>query len=263
MDLGLKNKTVIVTGSSKGIGKSIALSFAKEEANVVICSRNKELLDKTSVEIEKETGCSILSVQTDLTNKNDIDLLISKTLSEFDNIHVLVNNTGGPPPMLFEDTTDEKWIKAVELLLISAINCCYGVIPHMKKQKWGRIINMTSIAAKQPIHQLILSNTIRAGISGYTKTLSDELANYNILVNAICPGYTITERVEELAESLSKEKKLTKKEIMSNWEKNIPLGRLAKPEEIADMVVFLGSNKSSYITGNVIQVDGGYYRGVI
>jgi 3-oxoacyl-[acyl-carrier protein] reductase len=241
----------------------IAFAFAQEKSNVSICARNEKILKDTASEIKNKTGSNVLAIPIDLTDKKDIEKLIQRTVEEFGTIDVLINNTGGPPPKLFENTTDEQWNIAVQQLLLSTINCCLTVLPYMKKQFWGRIINMTSIAAKQPIHQLILSNTIRSGILGYTKTLSNELAKYGILVNAVCPGYTLTERVEELAKSLSKEENLSYKNIICEWEKNIPLGRLAKPEEIANIVVFLASEKSSYMTGNVIQVDGGYYRGII
>lgn len=260
MDLQLKNKVVIVTGSSKGIGKAIAFGFAKEQAKVVICSRNKKTLENTASEIEKSTSAQVLPVQTNLLDKQSITSLINKTIEKFEKIDILINNTGGPPPKLFIDTTENEWQNSYDLLMKSVINCCQGVLPFMKKQKWGRIVNMTSFAAKQPEERLVLSNAIRAGIHGLTKTLSNELAGYGVLVNAVCPGWTLTERVEELADNIADTQNITRQSVISSWKGKIPLGRLAKPEEISNLVVFLASESASYITGNVIQVDGGYIK---
>lgn len=197
MDLGIKNRIGLVTGSSQGIGKAIAESLAKEGVNVVICSRDIEKLKDTAKVIENNTGANVSPVQADLTKKEDITKLINKTVKQFGKIDILINNTGGPPSMYFSETTDKDWRKAVDQLLMSVVNCSYMVIPYMKKQKWGRIINMTSFAAKQPHEGLILSNSLRAGILGLTKTLSNELSKDNILVNAVCPGWTFTDRLEE------------------------------------------------------------------
>jgi 3-oxoacyl-[acyl-carrier protein] reductase len=263
MDLGISNRVAIVTGSSQGIGKEIAYRLAKEGVNLTICSRNKKTLMKTAKDIKKATGVIINPIQTNLENKDEIKNMVTKTIEIFGAVDILINNTGGPSPNLFLETKEKDWIDAVNQLLISTINCCYQIIPLMKKQKWGRIINMTSIAAKQPIERLILSNAIRAGILGFTKTLSNELAEDNVLINAICPGWTFTKRVKELAISKAEKYNQDYKEIIADWEKNIPLRRLAQPEEIANLVVFLSSEKASYITGTTIQVDGGYVKSII
>ena len=255
MDLGLKNKVAIVNGASQGIGKAIALGLSYEGANVVITARTKKTLDTTAEEIEKITKNNVLPIQVDLNNKNEIEKMVKKAYEKFKGIDILINNIGGPPPLFFIDSTDDDWKKAVDQLLFSTIHCCQQVIPYMKRKNWGRIINMTSVAAKQPIQQLILSNTIRSGLLGFTKTISNELADSNILVNAVCPGYTLTERVVELAESLAKHKKSSYEQVLSEWERAIPLHRLAEPEEIANLVTFLASDKASYMTGNMIQID--------
>jgi 3-oxoacyl-[acyl-carrier protein] reductase len=263
MDLGLKNKVAIITGASKGIGKAIALNFAKEKSKIIICSRNIKNLRKVSESIEENTGSIILPVQADLEKPQDIQKMVKKTLNKFGRIDILVNNTGGPPPIKFIDTNEKQWQKAVNQLLMSIINCCYEVIPIMKKQGWGRIINMTSIAAKQPIDNLILSNTIRSGIHGLTKTLSNELAEFGITVNAVCPGFTLTERVVELAKANALKSGKKYNEIIRQWEEQIPIGRLANTDEIAYMVLFYASEKASYITGNITQVDGGFNKSII
>jgi 3-oxoacyl-[acyl-carrier protein] reductase len=262
VDLGLSNRVAIVTGSSRGIGKAIAYSLAKEGAQVTICARHIDKLMDTARNITESTGTEILPVCVDLRQKKDIRLMVERTVGKFSRIDILVNNTGGPPSKLFSATLDEDWYSAVDSLLMSVINCCRDVIPYMKENKWGRIINMTSFAAKQPSESLILSNTIRAGILGLTKTLSNELAGYGILVNAVCPGWTQTRRIEELAKAIAEKTERTYKAVIDEWASKIPLKHLAQPEEIANAVAFLASEKASYITGSVIQVDGGFIQSI-
>ncbi len=263
MDLGLENRVAIVTGSSRGIGRAIAYGMAVEGAKVIICSRNEDELIETAKEIESTTGAEVLPFQTDLREKDEIRSMVKEAIQRFDRIDVLVNNTGGPPPMLFLETVDEDWRKAVDLLLMSVINCCREVLPYMKKKKWGRIINMASFGAKQPAERLVLSNAIRSGILGLTKTLSNELAEYGILVNTVCPGWTLTRRVEELARSQAGKTGETIEEVIKAWASGTRLKRLARPEEIANLVLFLASEKASYITGAAIQVDGGFIKSLL
>lgn len=263
MDLGIKDRVAIVTGSSQGIGKAIAMGLAKEGVQTVICARSGEKLLLTAKEIEQSTKANILPVKVDLKNKEDIENLVKKTVDTFGGVDILVNNTGGVPPQLFSDTTEQDWQEALDLLLMSTLNSSYAVIPYMKGQKWGRIINMTSFAAKQPEERLIFSNAIRAGILGLTKALSNELAEDNILINAVCPGWTLTKRVEELAQSVADNRGISSRSVVDEWAKLIPMRRLANPEEIANLVVFLASKKASYITGTVMQVDGGYIKSLI
>lgn len=263
MDLGLTKRVAIVTGSSRGIGKAIAHGLADENAKVTICARNEDRLRQTAKEIEASTGTEVLPIRADLRNKEDIRFLVKTTVEKFGRIDILVNNTGGPPPSFFLETSEEDWNEAVNLLLMSVINCCRQSIPYMKQRRWGRIINMTSVAAKQPVERLVLSNTIRAGILGLTKTLSNELAEYGVLVNAVCPSFTRTRRVEELAKSKAENTGRTYKEVIAEWASEIPLKRLAQPEEIANLVVFLASEKASYITGAVFHVDGGFIKSLL
>lgn len=262
MDLGLKGRVAIVTGSSQGIGKAIALGLSQEGAIVIICARNEKQLNETAKEIESATGVEVYAVQADLTKEDDIRRLVAKTSEQFGRIDILINNTGGPPSTTFLETSVKHWKEAVDLLLMSVVTACSEVIPHMQKRKWGRIINMTSFAAKQPAERLVLSNTLRAGILGLTKTISNELAEDDILVNAVCPGWTLTKRVEELAKAKAKTTGKNYEEIIKEWENQIPLKRLAQPKEIADLVVFLASERASYITGAVFQVDGGVTKGL-
>jgi len=263
MELGLKGRVAIVTGSSRGIGKAIAHGLAKEDAKVVICARNEDELKETAEELKSSNENEVLSVRVDLRNKEDIKTLVKKTVKKFGGVDILVNNTGGPPLSLFTETSEEDWRDAADLLLMSVVTACKEVIPHMKARKWGRIINMTSFAAKQPAERLVLSNAVRAGVLGLTKTLSNELAEYGILVNAVCPGWTLTRRVEDLASSTAAKTGKTYEAVIGEWAGNIPLKRLAQPEEIANLVVFLASEQASYITGAVIQVDGGFIKSLL
>lgn len=189
--------------------------------------------------------------------------MVKTTAEEFGRIDILVNNIRGPPPTLFLETSEEDWHDAVSSLLMSVVNCCREVIPYMRQSKWGRIVNMISFAAKQPVKRLVLSNSIMAGILDLTKTLSNELAEYGILVNAVCPGWTRTRRVEELAKTTAEETGRADEEVVDEWASKIPLRRLAQPEEIANLAVFLASEKASYITGAVIQVDDGFIRSLV
>jgi len=204
-----------------------------------------------------------LPVRADLRKAEDIRSLVRRTAKKFGAVDILVNNTGGPPALLFSETSEGDWREAFSSLLMSTVICCREVIPHMKKRRWGRIINMTSFAAKQPAERLVLSNALRAGILGLTKTLSNELAEHGVLVNAVCPGWTLTGRLEQLAKSKAETSGKTHQAVIQEWAESVPLKRLAQPEEIANLVVFLASEKAGYITGAVIQVDGGFIRSLL
>ncbi len=262
MDLGIKNKVALVAASSKGLGKAIAFLLSREGAKVAICARNKERLGKTRDEIVTETRGVVRAFVADVRDKKQVRKMVEQTVKELGTIEILVSNAGGPPSGMADEFTLDDYRDALELNLLSTVNLCYEVIPFMKKQKWGRIINMVSVAAKQPINSLILSNTARAGVLGFSKSLSNQVASYGITVNSICPGYTKTERVEELARSFEESGKGAVKDFYKNIQKNIPAGRLGTPEEIAQAVAFLASEQASYITGVALQVDGGYTKGL-
>jgi len=254
MNLGLKGKTAIVMAASKGLGKATALTLAQEGASVVIGARDKKTLEETAQEIRSETGSKVLAVQTDVTNLKNLKTITTKTVDEFGTINILVNNAGGPLAGTFEDITDEQWQKAFELNLLSTIRMTRLVLPYMKNAKSGRIINMVSISAKQPVENLILSNSIRAGVLGMAKTLSDEIAPDNITVNNILTGNFLTDRIKHLYSS---------KEALNKMTNNIPLKRLGKPEEFGALVAFLASQQAAFITGTSIQIDGGLNRSLL
>ncbi len=262
MDLGIKGRVALVAASSRGLGKAIAFQLSREGAKVVICARGKERLYQTRDEIASETGGEVRSFVADVTDKDQVKSIVEKTVNEFGTIDILVSNAGGPPAGLADDFAEEDYRKALELNLMSTVNLCYEVIPLMKKQRWGRIINMTSVSAKQPIKTLILSNTSRAGVLGFSKSISEQLAPYGITVNAICPGYTKTERIDELAQSFADSGKGSVEDFYKNIEESIPLGRFATPDEVASAAAFLASERAAYITGVSLQIDGGYIKGL-
>jgi len=263
MDLGIKNRVTLVAASSRGLGKAIALRLSREGAKVFICARGKETLFKTRDEIISGTGGAVKAIVADVTDRNQVKQMVRQVVDEFSTVDILVCNAGGPPAGLVEDFTVDDYRQALELNLLSTINLCYETMPLMKKQKWGRIVTMTSISAKQPLKTLILSNTARAGVLGFSKSLSEQLAPHGITVNSVCPGYTRTERVEELARAFAEKGKGSEEDFYRAVEENIPLGRLGRPEEIADVVAFLASERASYITGVSLQVDGGWVKGLL
>lgn len=262
MDLGIQNKIALVAASSKGLGKAVAFEFSREGAKVAICAREEQPLFATRDEISTETGRDVRAFVADVRDRDAVRSVVGQISDEWDGIDILVCNAGGPPTGFAEDFALEDYRDAVELNLISTVNLCHEVFPSMKEKKWGRIVNITSVSAKQPLDNLILSNTARAGVLGFAKSLSNRLAPYGITVNSVCPGYTRTERVDELAKAFEEEGKGTVEEFFRNAEKSIPLGRMGRPEELAKAVVFLSSEAAAYITGVALQVDGGFIKAV-
>ncbi|MFH1943835.1 MAG: SDR family oxidoreductase [bacterium] len=263
MERVLKNKVALVAASSRGLGKAVAWGMAREGAKLVICARDKSVLEKTADDIFLETGVSVFPLAVDLTQYDQIDWLIEETMDLFGKVDILVTNAGGPPSGDFKDMEEADWKRAVDLTLMSVVRLTKAVIPKMRKQKWGRIIHMTSVSVKQPIPGLLLSNVIRPAVVGLTKSLAQEYAKDNILVNAVCPGYFLTDRVKELLREKAKKGKKSIDSVMGEIVAQIPLGRMGDPEELANLVVFLASERASYITGSIIQVDGGYVKGLM
>ena len=260
MDFGLNGRVAIVTGASSGLGKASALDLALEGASVVVSSRNESALLEAANEIGRSVGKEVAAVQGDVTSEEDISRIVNRTLEQYGRLDILVANAGGPPAGYFDDFEPGHYLQAIQLNLISTINLCRAAVPHMRDRRWGRIVAITSIAAKQPVENLILSNTARAGLHGFLKSLSQQLAEYAITVNAVCPGYHLTERLKNLANIKAKSEGTTPEQICAQWAKAAPAKRLGDPRELAALVAFLCSERASYITGTAIQVDGGLYQ---
>ncbi|MGA9588859.1 MAG: SDR family oxidoreductase [Salegentibacter sp.] len=254
MDLGLRNKIAFVAASSQGLGKAVALELAREGAKVIINGRHKDRLESTKTEIAAACDAEVTTIAGDLSIAEDRERIVNKILDKFGHIDILVTNTGGPPSGKFEDFEQEDWDKAYNLLLGSAVSIIRSFIPGMKKQQWGRIISITSQTVKQPVENLILSNSVRASVAGLAKTLAGELGEHNITVNNVMPGYTNTNRLKSLIE---------KNPEVNKAVNEIPLGRFGQPEEFAAAVTFLASERASYITGVSLAVDGGWIKSIM
>ncbi len=263
MDFGLKGKTALVAASSRGLGRAVADELASEGANLVICARTVAPLEEAGQEIHDLTEAEVVAVPANLTDPEDIDRLIETAEAEFGTIDILVTNTGGPPPGPFESHSVEAWSNAVEQNLNSVLNLTRAVLPGMKRTGWGRIINITSVAVKQPIDGLILSNAVRAAVTGFARTLANEVAYFGITVNNVMPGFTRTERLDELAANISETQKITVEEAFARWEGQSPMRRIGEPAEFAALVAFLASERASYITGTSIPVDGGFIKALL
>jgi 3-oxoacyl-[acyl-carrier protein] reductase len=265
MDLGLRGRVALVCAASQGLGKAAALGFAREGAHVVICSRQRKALQVAADEIRAAAGdrqVQVVPVVADLTKARQITSVVANTVKRFGRIDVLVTNAGGPPVGAFPDLDDDTWEKGVALTLMSTVRMIRAALPHMQKRKWGRIVNITSIAAKQPINDLIISSAIRPGILGLTRVLASQYAKDGILVNSVAPGFMRTARMEQLGTSRAKEAGISIDDYFTKAARDIPLGRYGDPEELANMIVFLGSERASYITGTTMSVDGGLLKGL-
>lgn len=259
----MTDRVALVAASSRGLGRAVAEELAAEGADLAICARGEERLEAAAERIREETGRRVLPVPTDLAEPDAVRRLVEATLSEYGRVDVLVTNAGGPPSGPFESHSRDDWRRAVRLTLESALDLTRGVLPGMKKRGWGRIVNITSIAVKQPVDGLILSNSIRAAVTGFARTLANEVAPFGITVNNALPGYTWTDRVRELARSAAEAKGGSADEVVSEWKKRIPADRLAEPREFAALVAFLASERAAYITGSSIAVDGGWVRSLL
>ncbi|WP_313892534.1 SDR family oxidoreductase [Psychrobacillus sp.] len=258
MDLGLSNKRVIVTASSKGLGKATALQFAKEGAKVLISSRNEEDLKKTAEELKiASNNLEIYYAVCDVTNENDIYRLFETATAKLGGVDILVNNAGGPSPGSFAQVTDDDWYTAFEKNLLSYIRSIRLALPYMKEQNFGRIVNISSSSTKEVLDGLILSNTFRLGMVGLSKSIAREYAAHNILINTVGPGRIQTDRITELDQIIADKKNVSIEEVQENIKQTIPIGRYGDPKEFANIIAFLCSEANTYMTGQNLVVDGG------
>jgi 3-oxoacyl-[acyl-carrier protein] reductase len=263
MDLGLKGRVAIVAAASKGLGRAVAQEFAKEGCEVAICARTAEALERTAKEIERSCARSVFWRALDVRNEQAVHGFVETVHKKYGRVDICVTNAGGPPAKKFLDITVEEWRAAVELTLLSAVYFAREVLPLMQRNQWGRLLTITSVAVKQPIDGLLLSNSLRAGVAGLAKSLANEFGADGITVNNVCPGYTLTERLDELAENQARNASVSREEIFKTWSSQIPIGRLAQPREFATLVTFLASECASSINGATIPVDGGWLKGLL
>ncbi|MBU0516754.1 MAG: SDR family oxidoreductase [Proteobacteria bacterium] len=262
MDLGLTGKVAVVAGSSRGLGRAVAEALAGEGMNLALCARDKVVLEQTAREIETRHKTNVLAESLDVTDFEAGAKFVHQAHQKFGRLDVLVTNAGGPPGGTFDDFDLDDWQRAVDLNFMSGVNLIQAGVPFMRQAGWGRIINLTSVSVKRPLAGLILSNAVRSAVIGLAKSLANELAADKITVNNICPGYTRTARVEQLAEKVAADKGASPAEVIAGWESTIPVGRLGEPSEIGALAAFLASEQAGFITGQSIVIDGGFYRGI-
>ena len=261
MKIDLAGRVAMVCGSSDGLGLATARLLGAAGCNLVLCARTAAKLDAAAEELSAG-GIEVLTVPTDLTSVEQIEALTQSAIERFGTIDILVNNAGGPPGGTFDDLDEAAWRAAVDLTLMSAIEVTRRLLPAMRAQKWGRIINITSTSVKQPVEGLMLSNSIRLAVIGWAKTLANEVGPDQVTINNVCPGFTTTARLDELAENVAARQDIDTAQVYENWAARIPLKRLASPEEFANVVVFLASEQASYVHGATIAVDGGRNQSV-
>lgn len=262
MDLGLQGRVALVAAASGGIGYATARELASEGASVFLCSRDEGRAREAAARIQSETAVETVGVRADVTVDEDAERFVAAAVEAKGRVDVLVTNAGGPPSGTFADVGLDAYRRAFELNALSAVRLARLVLPSMRERRWGRIVNITSMSAKQPIEGLLLSNTVRAGLTGWAKTLSNEVAADGVTVNNVAPGWTLTSRQDEHAEARAAKLGSSKQEIIAGWTRDVPAGRMAAPEEIAAAVAFLASERASYITGVTLQVDGGWVKGL-
>ena len=263
MDLGLQGRVAVIGGASRGLGRACAVGLAQEGARVAISSRSAEPLEATAREIRSATGVEVLVVPGDLSCLADIQELIQRTVDHFGRLDIVISNSGGPPEGRAVDTSEDNWERAIQMALQFFIRMSREAVPHLRQRSWGRIINILASTVYQPIDNLATSGVTRLGAVAFAKSLTDEVGRDNILVNNVAPGFLLTDRMMDLFKTRARETGADLDTVLQARASTIPLGRFGQPEELANLVTFLASEKNSYVTGTTILVDGGVVRSVI
>jgi 3-oxoacyl-[acyl-carrier protein] reductase len=263
MDLGLRGRVAIVAAASKGLGRAVAEQLAREGAEIAICARTAADLEKAAAQIQAATGREVLWQAVDVSKAAEVARFVGDVEKRFGRVDICVTNSGGPPSKLFSATSHEDWRLWTDQLLMSAVYFAQETLPRMQKNQWGRFLTITSYSVKQPVEGLLLSNSLRAGVTGLVRTLANEYAASGITVNNVCPGYTRTDRLDDLAAMTASRTGATPEEVFASWKKLIPAGRLGRPEEFAAVVAFLASEQASYVNGVSLTIDGGTTRSLL
>lgn len=260
MDLGIAGRVAVVAAASRGLGRAVAEALAAEGVRLALGARGAEALERTAAEIRDRSGAAVLAHPVDVGDPEAAAGFVRAAEAEFGQVDILVTNAGGPPPTRLANTTPEEWKRALDENLLSCVHLVRAALPGMRERRWGRILAIASVSVKQPVPDIILSNTARAGIAGFMKSLANEAAPYGVLANVLCPGFTRTDRLTELAAHLAETRGTPEEAVYREWAKDIPLGRVGEPEEFGAAAAFLASERASYITGTTLQVDGGHIR---
>ena len=262
MDSGLKNRVALVAASSQGIGRATAEAFAAEQCRVAMCARNPQTLHAAAEQIRRKFNVPVFASALDVTDPSAVRDFVTAVVGEFGTVDICVTNAGGPPAKGFLAATVDDWERAIDANFLGVVYFAREVIPYMQRSHWGRIVTITSVTTKQPVADLVLSNAVRSAVVGLVRSLANEFGKDGILVNNVGPGFTATDRLKELAKAKSESSGKPEQEIFDGWSADSPLKRLGDPREVADAIVWLASDRASYITGQTILVDGGLYKGL-
>jgi len=262
MDMGLKGKVAVVAASSQGIGRATAEAFAAEGCKVAMCARNEATLAAAAEKIRKQYSVEVFHRALDVTDAHAVHEFVEAVVAKFGAADICVTNAGGPPAKGFLAASVDDWRKAVDANFMSTVYFAREIIPYMQRKRWGRIVTITSITTKQPVADLVLSNAVRAAVVGLVKSLANEFGKDGILVNNVGPGFTATDRLRQLAKSRAATSGTAEKDLLDGWAADAPVRRLGEPREVADAIVWLASDRASYITGQTVLVDGGMYKGL-
>jgi 3-oxoacyl-[acyl-carrier protein] reductase len=263
MDLGIEGRVAIVAASSRGLGRAIAIELAREGAEVAICSRSAADLEKAAEEIRRATGREALRQALDVSRGEDVERFVDAVEKRFGRVDICVTNAGGPPSKPFAEISLDDWRGATDSLLLGTVHFAHAVLPRMKARGWGRLVTITSVTVKQPLDNMALSNSVRAAVAALARTLANEYGQYGITVNNVCPGYTLTDRLKELAGMMAGRVDMTPEQVFERWSSEVPARRLGKPEEFAAVVAFLASERAAYVNGVSVAVDGGWVKSLL